>query len=71
MEQETSKNEYFLKKEEKDKEVKQRESKKKMRKVIRWGLVLILAVAAVWGVSKLSKSGPANTTSVNAQFLTV
>lgn len=68
MEEETSKNEYFLKKEEKDKEIKRRESKQKTRKIFRWGLVLILASAAVWGASKLLKGGPVSTTPINVQF---
>lgn len=68
MEQETNKNAYFLKIEEKDKEAKQRESKKKIRKVVYWGLVLILAIVVIWWIFKLPKDGSTNKSSVNAQF---
>ncbi|MBI2068540.1 MAG: DUF3105 domain-containing protein [Candidatus Yanofskybacteria bacterium] len=50
MENENSQNEYFLKKEAKEKEVLAKESKKKMKKFLVWAVILVVVGFGAWRV---------------------
>ena len=67
MENENSQNEYFLKREAKEKETHAKESKKKMKKLLVWAVVLVVAGLGFW-TAKLPKFQASDTPEVKGEF---
>lgn len=67
MENENPQNEYFLKREAKEKETHTKEAQKKMKKVLVWAVILLVAGFAVWKVADSVTNAP-NIVEVKGDF---